>query len=379
MWTILWFLMVIVVFCLWAAPEYWGRKVYPHITVAMESLDVFVDIGDPVTIRCKFSNPTRLPCPRVKLSMKLPEQIRSGREEDGRDHVEVHFYLMPRQIAEVTFTVYAVRRGIAQWQEADLEFTDALGLRKEYRTVYVHARAVVRPRRLQPVALPRTLTELLGEIRTKRFYHEDPSLFVGVRPYQAGDPLRGIHWLATARTGELMVKQFGHTTSSKVLILFNGQMFDLYWKTVYKHRLDAMCERLLQISAKLMENETSVGLLTNLHDSMAMSFHEPAASGPVQLARLANRMGSVSEHPRSSMADLIRSASRYAALGDTVLLLTSYWDTEAVRAANEWQRKYKNLIVYNMLWDDNKWNLPGVPAITENIAYSDAVDKEAAS
>jgi uncharacterized protein (DUF58 family) len=374
MWLLLWLIMVLAIFSLWAAPEYWGNKVYPRITVETEPMDMIVDIGDPVTFRCRFINPTRLPCPRIRLSWALPEHLRSGSDTDS-GQVDIDLYLMPHQIAEVTFTVYAARRGVAEWNEAYLQFTDLLGLRKEYRTVYVHARVVIRPNRKKPIEITRALTELIGEMRTRRFYNEDPSLFMGVRPYQAGDPLRGISWFATARSGELMVKQFGHTTASKVLILFNGQMVYPFWKTLYRHRIDVMCERLIQIAEKLISNGASVGLLTNLNDNIMRNCYEPAASGAYQLARLGNRMGSISPYAISSMADLIHSTAKYAAQGDTLLLFTSYWDAEGIQALAEMNRKYKSVIVYNMNWGENTVALPGLPTFTEQLTEDEPGEK----
>ncbi|KIL34377.1 hypothetical protein SD71_20330 [Cohnella kolymensis] len=374
MWLLLWFILILVVFSLWAAPEYWGAKVYPRIRVETEPVDTIVDIGDPVTFRCRFINPTRLPCPRIRLSWVLPEHLRSGSDTDT-GQVDIDFYLMPRQSAEVTFTVYAARRGVAEWNEAYLQFTDLLGLRKEYRTVYVHARMVIRPNRKKPIEVTKALTELIGEMRTRRYYSEDPSLFMGLRPYQAGDPLRGISWLATARSGELMVKQFGHTTASKVLILFNGQTVYPFWKTFYKHRIDVMCERLIQIADKLIDNGTSVGLLTNLNDNIMRSCYEPAASGAYQSARLANRMGSITPYATSSMADLIHSASDYAAQDDTILLLTSYWDAEGIRALAGMSRRFKSVLVYNLNWGEQTGTLPGVPTFTEQLSEDEPGEK----
>jgi len=42
-----------------------------------------------------------------------------------------------------------------------------------------------------------------------------------VREYEAGDALGRIHWLSTARTGELMVKQFDQGSSSDMWVLFD--------------------------------------------------------------------------------------------------------------------------------------------------------------
>ncbi|WP_274364296.1 DUF58 domain-containing protein [Paenibacillus thermotolerans] len=384
MWGILWLVMVAAIVSIWAAPRYWERHVYPRIRVEAEALDGLAEVDDAVVFRCRLINPTRLPCPRVQLSWALPEQLRGDAEgREGGGTVSIVTYLMPRQQAEATFTVYAARRGVADWKEAYLVFTDALGLWKHFRTVYVEARTIVRPKRGQPLEVAGRFTELLGDIRTKRYYNEDPSLFTGVRPYIAGDPLRQISWYATARSNTgwsggglsgLMVKQFGYTTASKALILFNGQVAEPYWKVMSGDRLDTMCRRFVQVAEKLAENGATVGMLTNLYDGVSLSYYEPPSSASYQMERLANRMGSISRHPMSSFADLIHSAAKVAAMGDTVVVLTSYWDEDGIRALYELHRKLKQVFVYNLYWDDSAPPLYGIPSTVERFLPESAPD-----
>ena len=37
----------------------------------------------------------------------------------------------------------------------------------------------------------------------------DPGIYMGVRPYQEGDPIKNIHWKMTGKTGEIMVRELG--------------------------------------------------------------------------------------------------------------------------------------------------------------------------
>jgi len=51
------------------------------------------------------------------------------------------------------------------------------------------------------------MLDLMGDLRTHRFFNEDPSLLQGIRAYQDGDPMRFVSWYATARTQQLMGKE----------------------------------------------------------------------------------------------------------------------------------------------------------------------------
>ncbi|MCI3921215.1 DUF58 domain-containing protein [Paenibacillus sp. TRM 82003] len=345
MWIALWLLVPAALVSTWTAPLYWKRYVYPRIDVEAFAIDDIVDVGESVAFRCRFANPTRLPCHRVRIEWALPDQLRAGADR-SRDRITLEVYLPPRQVTEATVTVHAVRRGIAAWTESEATFTDALGLHKAFRTVYPQGRTVVRPNRTEPLKLASPWSELLGELRARRYHNEDPALLIGTRPYQSGDGFRRISWRATARAGELMTKQFGHTTASKVQLLLNGQMSGELWRIAERDRLDAMCQRLVQLAATLLQSGAAVGLRTNLYDSVALTYAEPPREGAVQLERLANRMGSVSAQPMQSASVLLGSAAGEAASGDTVVFLTAYWDEACLRALADIHRKQGNAIVY---------------------------------
>src|SRR5258705_2635952 len=47
-----------------------------------------------------------------------------------------------------------------------------------------------------------------GGRATRHSLTVDPALFAGVRPFQAGDSLRLVHWRATARLGRAVSRRF---------------------------------------------------------------------------------------------------------------------------------------------------------------------------
>jgi len=63
------------------------------------------------------------------------------------------------------------------------------------------------------------IRDLEGET-TKTIVNSDIS-FHALRTYQPGDPLRNVHWRTSARTGQLMVRQFEETRRSQLTIVFD--------------------------------------------------------------------------------------------------------------------------------------------------------------
>ena len=67
------------------------------------------------------------------------------------------------------------------------------------------------------------LNSPLGTAKATKGLYEEPSLFAGVRPYQPGDPMRRIHWKATARLGVPVSRRDDPAHEREVLIAVDMQ------------------------------------------------------------------------------------------------------------------------------------------------------------
>lgn len=60
-----------------------------------------------------------------------------------------------------------------------------------------------------------------GDLSVRRFLFEDPIFITGFQEYTGREPMRSIAWNATARTGQLMAKQYDHTVEVSVAVVLN--------------------------------------------------------------------------------------------------------------------------------------------------------------
>jgi uncharacterized protein (DUF58 family) len=72
-----------------------------------------------------------------------------------------------------------------------------------------------------------------------------------VREYEPGDALSKIHWLSTARTGQMMVKQFDQGSSSDMWVLF-----DQHWDSHVTHETDSTDEIGATVTASVVDRYT---------------------------------------------------------------------------------------------------------------------------
>jgi len=333
----LWIVLLAILIAVWLWPEVWERFVSKKVLVKIDVVNPIVDYEDPVAFHCTVINTSRLPCPRIRFSIRLPEQLDSGNPE-RREFAEFSTYVMPLQQADVTFEVNSIKRGFGKLVQAEVLLVDGLGLRRRFETISLNVGVVVRPKRGDALVVPTRLLDLVGDIRVKRFYNEDPSLLQGIRPYQDGDSMKYVSWYATARTQQLMVKQFGYTTTARCLIVFAGSENYVI--------LDYLCERVVHLTEQLLNAGLAVGMYSNMFDIINRSFFVVPSSAPEQLETIRTRMGSIEAIPFTSLANLLYTVPKFASSGDMVIVLTEQVSATAAAALQHVGRSLQSLSVY---------------------------------
>ncbi len=121
----------------------------------------------------------------------------------------------------INYKLEAKRRGYFQIGPTVCETGDLLGLHRQYRILQSPEYVLVRPK-IEPISSYQIASRRpVGEIRVAYRSVEDPTLLVGIREYQSGDPINRVHWTATARTGKLHTKIFQPTTVAGAMLILD--------------------------------------------------------------------------------------------------------------------------------------------------------------
>lgn len=171
--------------------------------------------------------------PWLRVESHISPHLRLGSQDNlhvsGSRYYCSLFTLMPYQQVRRRHRVRFLHRGEYDLGSASLSVGDVLGAFQASREQMMHVPVLVFPRLLEDRELPQPLSLLLGEIASRRQLLTDPFLVRGIRAYQIGDPVRDIHWPATARMGEAQVRLFDHTARMKLMVLLNVQRKDAQW------------------------------------------------------------------------------------------------------------------------------------------------------
>ena len=195
-----------------AVPFVLTRPVYD---VAVELAAHRVRVGERAVGRLVVRGAGRRTSPVTRVHLPVgtarPE-FRMPRLAPGEEHDEL-------------FTVPTVRRAVLTLGPVTSVRSDPLGaVRREVawtepELLYVHPRVV---------ALDSEATGILRDLEglpTQDLADDDMS-FHALREYAAGDDLRHVHWVSTARTQTLMIRQFEQTRRSHVLVVLSTDLAD---------------------------------------------------------------------------------------------------------------------------------------------------------
>jgi uncharacterized protein (DUF58 family) len=181
------------------------------------------EIGERVEVTVEIVNTGRLAVPWLIIEESLPHealtQIPPRLEVEG-ERLDLT-RLAPGETTNLNYQVTFLRRGYYQLGPVLLETGDVFGLHRRYRVATEPHFALVPPKVLPLQGYNLASRRPLGEIRVVHRLFEDPTRLAGVRPYQQGDPLRRIHWRATARTGQIHSRLYENSRVAGATLLLD--------------------------------------------------------------------------------------------------------------------------------------------------------------
>ena len=196
--------------------------------------------GEELALEARLENRSRLPVPEARVELRCRDEydgtelpLRGAAMLDGRDRTALRFTLRAEHYALITVRGEKVRIG----DPLGVNFT---GLRFPERRWQI----AVLPE-LMVTAGGRTTDGKAGNTAEDGAYAggqgNDPDAAYELRKYQNYEPLRNMHWKMTAKTDELMVKDFGRDEEKMTVVFldldragkpYRREDWDLFLETV---------------------------------------------------------------------------------------------------------------------------------------------------
>lgn len=185
------------------------------IAISRTATPVRLRVGTPARVDLRLGNQAKRSTPVLRLRDEV---------EGTRAATLMLAPIAPAADATVAYRLPTRRRGHLAIGPLDFTFEDPLGL----------TRSVVRASRAITLTVHTELIELdalhavagrdpTADQQKRRTLAAGGDEFFALRPYVNGDELRRVHWRASARTGELVVKQEERPRTGRVTILLDRQ------------------------------------------------------------------------------------------------------------------------------------------------------------
>jgi uncharacterized protein (DUF58 family) len=212
--------------------------------------------GDKVEMIEVIRNRKPLPLPWVRVESRIPPSLRfTGAlgEERAIEADQYHrsiFFLGPYQQVTRRHEITCSRRGFYSVGSAEITSGDLFAFSHRSKHISLDCSLTVYPGQLSEDEVDYPSSRWQGDLAVKRWIMPDLFLTDGLREYRAGDPLRDIHWRATARSGQLQVKVRGYTVDPRALVVLNIQKSEDQWGELMEYEREGI-EHGMRIAAAL--------------------------------------------------------------------------------------------------------------------------------
>lgn len=248
---------------------FWSRYALHGIEYERTLGETRAFVGEKVPVTFSLTNRKWLPLAWVRVHDNVPETLIATDvelEESDRTGQNLLTHITSLGWYERInwhHTFRCTRRGFYFFGPASLKASDYFGLFETLRDVPVENRLIVYPEveRLEELGLP--AKDPFGVRAADTPIFEDPTRTVGIRDYHPEDPLRRVHWKATARTQELMVRIWEPSEVRQALIVVNVATFERYWEGIDRELLERVISVAASSAMHVWEAKHMVGIMAN--------------------------------------------------------------------------------------------------------------------
>jgi len=303
----------------------WMRR--PRIEARRWIHPTILVVGDTGHVDIRLAHTGRLATPPFVLEEPV---VRTMTE----DHV-ARLPVAAQRAGSVSSSGYRVpttTRGVVGLGPLRLIVNDVLGIARSTTVIAGSSEIVVAPRTLL-VDMPELGRGRLGRALLESSRRLGPGDFHGLREYAAGDELRSIHWRASARSDDLMVKEFTVEGLHRCTVVFDP--------SPGAHGSSANFEHGVTAAASLVSSAMRAGLGTRFVTAGGIDLRGPEVVQTTQrvLARIEPSDGPIVAVD-NDMADglvllVVVTGSRHAASWRTTSAIADPTITQVLVATND--------------------------------------------
>ncbi|HYW27220.1 MAG TPA: DUF58 domain-containing protein [Terriglobales bacterium] len=303
--------------------------------------------GDDVWLTVRVTNRKLLPLTWLQVEDQVPTRltieraaITQGRRE-SLAYLSGLFSMLPYEQVVRRYRVRCRQRGLFEFGPSRVVSGDLLARTSRSRADEKLDRLIVYPKVLDLVVAPPRSRRMVGRLAADRLIVTDPSRTVGVRRYQAGDPLRHVEWRASARSRELLVRVFEPTTDLALALFIDFLVPGFGTGNLYPDQLEFAISVTASLARWALDRRYRVGLVGNGTGQGADGVRVPVGDGPEQLRRILEALALATPFAwqRTPISRLLASDAPGMPYETSVAVVTAKLDEDVLAAAADVARR----------------------------------------
>lgn len=322
--------------------------------------------GEEIELAVEAVNRKLLPLPWLEVDDEVPLALPVGEEplfpsaRPRRVLLSNMYSLGPYERVIRRYRLRCRARGYWAFGPATLRSGDVFGFGQREREVPDLDYLLIYPKIVPVDQLGLPAKQPFGDYRARERLFEDPTRLRAVRPFEPGDPLKRVHWKATARTGDLQVKQFDPTATLDLYLVLNLATLDYSWQGTRPDLLETAITVAASAAAHALAEGFPVGIMANgmVHGSDRPLKIAPGR-GNDQLIRLLEALAKLSPFVTLSLDELLRQERRALPWAATIVCVTAIAAEPLLAVLTALQRA-GHPIVLILIGDADLGPLPGL-------------------
>jgi len=307
------------------------KRNFSKVSVNFEVSAYCTEPGTPFNIKTTVSNRSYVPISHIALSdtysrhATLPENLTVLRRKHGI-HIKKICAVGGRRRKKLILQTSIEKRGVHPFSADSIEFGDFLGFKEFKENLFLNHDVVVYPKRAESAALKEALSKFCGDMAAKRFLIRDPILTIGTREYTGAEPMKEMHWLKSAASGQLMVKEFDFNREFSVRVLMSVDGITAQ----DDEEMDRICSTSRTICETLTEQGASVDFFSNaMRRGAPRSDSWQCEVSAVHKGGLLEGLGRATNLHSGSLNDLVSLATKENSLDCAYILIVPSGETLA--------------------------------------------------
>ncbi len=302
--------------------------------------------GETINLELGIANLKILPVPWLHIRDEVPEELTFLKGVTTPTHkpsrLTLPNFLSLGWYHRITrrYPIQCLRRGYFSFGPATIRSGDLFGFFNKQLTEEKIDRLLVYPRIVPLESLDIPSRNPFGDMKVRQHLFQDPVRVATIREYQPGDPLKHIHWKASARLRRLQSRVFEPTTAVDLSIFLDQTTGDdSFFGAPVQQELETAVLVAASVASYAVNNGYRVGLYANeLYANTRRLMKLSPSDHPDQLTLVLEALAQVRGLPFGGLDEMLDREARSLPWDSTMVVISASPQRSSMATLHRYRR-----------------------------------------